>query len=103
MNFNYMDTFVNEDVNHDFDNSRCTARGLGAYEGKAYSAKVTALYRFDGVEMRSVEDKGNKRFEVLIDNEVFTRCPTMKSALVYFLDFTGLTKSKLNKAICPAT
>lgn len=84
----------------EYNNSRTQVRGLGTYVGKAYSAKVITLYKFEGVEMRSIEDKGDKRFEVLIDGETCTQCPTMKGALVYFLDFTGLTKAKLNKAIC---
>lgn len=69
----------------------------GAYNGNAYRATITPLYRYDDMELRSVEHNGVKKYEVLFDDEVYQKFPTLKAAQVYFSDFSGLTLGKMEK------
>ena len=69
----------------------------GAYHSNGYHATVTPLYRYDDMELRSVEHNGVTRYEVLFDNEVYQKFPTLKAATVYFCDFSGLTVGKMEK------
>lgn len=73
------------------------AHSNGAYNGNAYRATITPLYRYDDIELRSVEHNGVKKYEVLFDDEVYQKFPTLKAAQVYFSDFSGLTPGKMEK------
>jgi len=97
MNFNYMDTFVSESENHDFEDSRSTVKGLGTYKSNGYTAVKKSLYKTEDMELRSVCDSNGVRYEVLMDDEVYQRFPSLKKATVYFLDFSGLTAKKMEK------
>ena len=99
--FNYNQTFAEENTiacsNNGDNGHRACGKNGGEYHSNGYNAVVTPLYRFDDVELRSVENNGAIRYEVLFDNEVYQRFPSLKNATVYFLDFSGLTKGKLKK------
>ena len=69
----------------------------GEYKSNGYHATVTPLYRYDDMELRSVEHNGVTRYEVLFDNEVYQKFPTLKAATLYFSDFSGLTVGKMEK------
>ena len=69
----------------------------GAYNSNAYRATITPLYRYDDMELRRVEHNGVKKYEVLFDDEVYQKFPTLKAAQVYFSDFSGLTLGKMEK------
>lgn len=69
----------------------------GEYKSNGYHATITPIYAADDVELRSVEHNGTIRYEVLLDNEVFQKFPSLKNATVYFLDFSGMRKSGLKE------
>ena len=97
MNFNYMDTFVSESDNHDFEESRSRVSGLGAYKSNGYTAKKDTMCKTEDAELRKVEDSKGTRYEVLLDDEVYQRFPSLKNAIVYFCDFSGMTKKAVEK------
>lgn len=84
------------------NDQRATGATGGAYNGKAYAPTIENLYKHEDTLLRSVENNGVVRYEILFDDEVYSRFPDLKKATVYFLDFTGLTKAKLNKVKCAA-
>lgn len=73
------------------------AHSKGEYKSNGYHATITPLYRYDDMEMRSVEDDKGMRYEILFDDEVYQKFPTLKAAQVYFSDFSGLTLGKMEK------
>ena len=82
----------------EYDNSRITISGKnGAYQQKAYNAEIKILYRFEGIELREVENNTAVNYELLWDDEVLSRYSTLKMAIKFFIDFAGITKAKLNK------
>ena len=47
--------------------------------------------------LRRVSDSNGERFEVLFEDEVYNRSASLKVALSYFKDFSGLDKRQLEK------
>ena len=70
--------------------------GSGHYEQNAYKPIIKTIAEAEGFELRTVENAGIK-YEILWDGEVLNRYPSLKTAEAFFIDFTGITKSKYNK------
>lgn len=70
--------------------------GCGYYEQNAYNPIIKTIAEAEGFELRTVESVGIK-YEILWDGEILNRYPSLKTAEAFFIDFTGMTKSKYNK------
>jgi hypothetical protein len=84
----------------EYDNSRCNVCGSatnGAYSNKPYLATIKPLYQYEDMTLREISDSRGQRYEILFDDEVYQRFPTLKNAVAYFLDFSGLTKRQMEK------
>lgn len=89
----------NNDSKYDYGYQQDSgARGLGSYVGKAPT--VRDLYRVDDTLLREVTTYKGTVYELVLDDEVYNRFPSLKEATVWFIDFAGITKAKLKKAAC---
>ena len=89
----------NNDSKYDYGYQQDSgARGLGSYVGKAPTVKN--LYRKDDTLLREVSTSKGITYELVLDDEVFNRFPSLRDATVMFIDFAGITKAQLKKAAC---
>ena len=96
--FNYNSTFSESNtIACRHNGTEIEVSGSGTYNGKAYSRTVEPLYRFEDMTLRRVSDSNGERFEVLFEDEVYNRSASLKVALSYFKDFSGLDKRQLEK------
>ena len=72
------------------------AHGIGHYEQHAYNPTIKTIAKVEGFTLRSIE-REDVKYEILWDDEILNRYPNLKTAETFFIDFTGLTKSKYNK------
>ena len=77
-------------------NEGTRARGCGAYDQKAYNPTIKTVAKINGFELRTIESVGVK-YEILWDDEVLNRYPSLKTAETFFIDFAGISKAKYNK------
>lgn len=88
-------------TNFEYDNSRCSVCGSatdGTYSNKPYTASIKPLYHYEDMTLREVSDNRGQRYEILFDDEVYQRFPSLNNAVAYFQDFSGLTKRQMEKA-----
>lgn len=83
--------------------SRIHTHWVEDYKNQPVVTTQTTLYAFDGIEMREVNRPTSKHYAIVWDGTVISKCDTTKEATTMFLDFTGLTKGKLNKYAVKAT
>ena len=72
------------------------AHGCGHYEQHAYNPTITTIAKANGFELREIASIGVK-YEILWDDEILNRYPTLKNAETFFIDFAGITRGKYNK------
>ena len=77
-------------------NEGTQARGCGDYTQKAYNPTIKTVAKINGFELRTIESIGVK-YEILWDDEVLNRYPSLKTAETFFIDFAGISKAKYNK------
>ena len=77
-------------------NEGTQARGCGTYDQKAYNPIIKTVAKINGFELRTIESVGVK-YEILWDDEVLNRYPSLKTAETFFIDFAGISKAKYNK------
>lgn len=77
---------------------RATGKTNGEYVGKAPT--IHDLYRVDDTLLREVTTSKGTTYELVLDDEVYNRFPSLKEATVWFIDFAGITKAKLPKTAC---
>lgn len=77
---------------------RATGKTNGEYVGKAPA--IRNLYNMDDTLLREVTTSKGTIYELVLDGEVFNRCPSLKDATVLFVDFAGITKNQLKKVAC---
>lgn len=101
-NKTYNTTFSAENTlacrNNGDENHRATGKTNGAYIGKAPT--IHDLYRVDDTLLREVTTSKGTTYELVLDDEVYNRFPSLKEATVWFIDFAGITKAKLPKTAC---
>ena len=99
---NYNTTFTAENTiacrNNGGNDYRAKGATNGSYIGKAPT--VRNLYRVDDTLLREVTTYKGTVYELVLDDEVYNRFPSLKEVTVWFIDFAGITKAKLNKAAC---
>lgn len=98
----YNTTFSAENTlacrNRGDDDFRAIGKTNGAYIGKA--PIINDLYRVDDTLLREVTTSKGTTYELVLDDEVYNRFPSLKEATVWFIDFAGITKAKLKKVAC---
>lgn len=78
------------------DNAFVAEHSTGAYVSNAYKAEITTLYACEDVSLRKVVDRKGTRYEVLIEDVVYSKEKTEKAALSLYADFIGA--DSVNKA-----
>lgn len=95
--FNYNEAYnENNTIACRNNGAEIEVHGNGAYEQRAYNPTIKTIAKANAFELRSVESLGIK-YEILWDDEVLNRYPSLKTAETFFIDFAGITKTKYNK------
>ena len=99
---NYNTTFTAENTiacrNNGGNDYRAKGMTNGSYIGKAPT--IRNLYRVDDTLLREVTTYKGTTYELVMDDEVYNRFPSLKDATVLFIDFAGITKGQLKKVAC---
>ena len=100
MAINYNSAWTSENTiacAHTGNKIEVVGKNSAAYKGKAVETTTTTICEAEGFSLQKVESVG-VRYQIVWDGELLNRYPSLKDAEAFFIDFTGMTKAKYNKA-----